>query len=345
MLILENLSVALGNVPVLHRINLQVNDGEIFCLLGPSGCGKSTLLRTIAGLETAGSGSILFNGMRQNTIPTSRRGFGLMFQNYALFPHMTVEDNVAFGLKMAGHTSHEIRQRLSDVLSWVGLTEYAGRNVRALSGGQQQRVALARSIAPNPRLLMLDEPLASLDASLSRQLLSELRQIINQLGLTAIYVTHNQQEAFAIADRIGIMNAGRIEQIGTAQELYQSPTTVFVARFLGFENIVPIERFDNGKAVTPLGMFSVKSGSDAVLIHPDSIGLSDSGLPGDIIGRIVECQFQGQFYQLRVEVSDGSIFSFLLPAQSIQQPCKGDMINLHIDPGRVHGLTSQASGG
>lgn len=268
-----------------------------------------------------------------------------MFQNYALFPHMTVEDNVAFGLKMAGHTSHEIRQRLSDVLSWVGLTEYAGRNVRALSGGQQQRVALARSIAPNPRLLMLDEPLASLDASLSRQLLSELRQIINQLGLTAIYVTHNQQEAFAIADRIGIMNAGRIEQIGTAQELYQSPTTVFVARFLGFENIVPIERFDNGKAVTPLGMFSVKSGSDAVLIHPDSIGLSDSGLPGDIIGRIVECQFQGQFYQLRVEVSDGSIFSFLLPAQSIQQPCKGDMINLHIDPGRVHGLTSQASGG
>lgn len=340
MLILENLSVTLADVPVLHEINLEVSDGEIFCLLGPSGCGKSTLLRTIAGLEEGGSGSIVFNGIRQNVIPTSLRGFGLMFQNYALFPHMTVEENVAFGLKMARYSGHEIKHRVSDVLSWVGMTEYSGRNVRALSGGQQQRVALARSLAPNPRLLMLDEPLASLDASMSRQLLGELRQIINQLGLMAIYVTHNQQEAFAIADRIGIMNAGRIEQIGTAQELYQTPKTLFTARFLGFENILPVERFDGGEAVTLLGSFPVQEGSDAVLIHPAAITLSDAGSPDGITGRIVECQFQGQFYQIRVKISDVLIFSFSIPAPIIKQPRIGDTIKLHLNPVHVYGLTA-----
>jgi ABC-type Fe3+/spermidine/putrescine transport system ATPase subunit len=185
---------------------------------------------------------------------------------------------------------------------------------------------------------MLDEPLASLDATLSRQLVGELRQIIKQVGLMAIYVTHNQQEAFAIADRIGIMNAGKIEQVNTAQELYRRPKTLFIARFLGFENILPIQRFENGLAVTLLGDFPVDTCSNAVLVHPDGLRLAEPDSDGGLSGRVVACRFQGQFYEVSVEVAPDTVFSLSVSANSFALSCAGDAISIYIDHEAVHGL-------
>lgn len=230
---------AFDDTPVLQGVEFAVEVGETVCLLGPSGCGKTTLLRIIAGLEHPDRGRVWLEGEDITAVPPHRRGFGLMFQDYVLFPHLSVADNIAFGLRMQGWDEARIRQRVAELLEWVDLSGFARRKVYELSGGQQQRVALARSLAPMPRLLMLDEPLGSLDRVLRDQLLVELRRLLDRLGQTAIYVTHDQYEAFAVADRIVLLHDGRVEQEGTPIELYRQPATVFVARFLGFKNLVP----------------------------------------------------------------------------------------------------------
>ena len=248
MLILSDIHKRFDDVVALDGVDLRMERGDILCLLGPSGCGKTTLLRIIAGLETPDQGRVLLEGRDITHAPPHRRGFGLMFQDYALFPHMSVADNIAFGLKMQGRSAKEVQERVAELLEMVDLVGFEQRKVFELSGGQQQRVALARSLAPKPRLLMLDEPLGSLDRLLRDQLLTELRQLLQSLNQTALYVTHDQEEAFAIADRVALMNRGRVEQEATPAQLYLRPATVFAARFLGFKNILSARVLEPGPA-------------------------------------------------------------------------------------------------
>jgi ABC-type Fe3+/spermidine/putrescine transport system ATPase subunit len=234
----SHLSKTFNGKLILDDVSFSLDAGEIVCLLGPSGCGKTTLLRLIAGLETADSGTITFDGQDVHSIPVHQRSFGLMFQDFALFPHKNVWDNVIFGLRMQNLPAEQIQQLGQEALDRVGLSGFAKRDVHQLSGGERQRVALARSLAPQPRLLMLDEPLGALDRQLREELMIELRRILKTAGLTAIYVTHDQSEAFAVAERVAVMNAGRIEQIDTPSNLYAQPASEFVARFLGMPNLI-----------------------------------------------------------------------------------------------------------
>ena len=245
LLEVSHVSKSYPGLPVLEEASFSVAAGEIVCLLGPSGCGKTTLLRIIAGLEVPDTGQVIFDGRDLADVPVHQRNFGFMFQDYALFPHKDVSANVAFGPRMQGLLPAEIASRVAEGLALVGLDGYDGRRVIELSGGEQQRVALARSLAARPRLLLLDEPLGALDRALREQLMNDLRAILKRLGLTAVYVTHDQEEAFAIADRVLIMRArpesgqgGWIEQDDRPDRVYRYPATPYVARFLGFQNLV-----------------------------------------------------------------------------------------------------------
>jgi thiamine transport system ATP-binding protein len=316
-----------GKRLALAGVDLIVAEGEIVCLLGPSGCGKSTLLRIVAGLEQPDGGRLLLNGADLLGVPVHRRNFGLMFQEFALFPHRTVFENIAFGLRMAptGERPSEaqIRQRVDEMLALVNLAGYGDRSIFALSGGERQRVALARSLAPNPRLLMLDEPLGSLDRALREALMTELRAILKRVGVTALYVTHDQQEALAVADRLVVMNAGRIEDEGTPQQVYGRPANEFVARFLGFQNLLPavMQQRAPGEVQTPIGTFRLAqptppaSSASTLLIRPQAAtvigGSKDepaTASPVNVItGELLACSFRGEYYrvELRVRGEDG----------------------------------------
>lgn len=228
-----------GSTIAVDDVSMGVEKGEIVCLLGPSGCGKTTLLRLVAGLETADSGAIQLDGQDLATVPTFQRDIGMMFQSYALFPHMNVAENIGYGLKMVGVETNQIASTVKEMLELVDLEGLDHRRVDQLSGGQQQRVALARSLATQPSVLLLDEPLGSLDRLLREKLLEELRAILKKVGVTALYVTHDQSEAFGIGDRVAVMNEGKIEQVAPPREIYTAPATRFVATFLGLSNIVP----------------------------------------------------------------------------------------------------------
>ena len=290
MPLLEVLAIdkSFAETPVLRDVSFRVDEGEIVCLLGPSGCGKTTILRIVAGLEVPTAGDLVFDGRPLRDVPIHERGFGLMFQDYALFPHKNVAANVAFGLRMQSLPRAVIMARVAEMLALVGLKGYEARRVYELSGGEQQRVALARSLAPGPRLLMLDEPLGSLDRARREELMVELRAILKRVGLTALYVTHDQSEAFAVADRVLIMRAdpqgGWIEQAGTPAEVYRRPATAYVARFLGFKNLVKgtIGQDARDEVETPMGTLHVSEVSDAVkagqpvtvLIRPEAAGFA-----------------------------------------------------------------------
>ena len=311
LLQVSQISKSFDHTPVLRQVSFEVAQGEIVCLLGPSGCGKSTLLNIIVGLEQADGGEVLVNGQPIADTPVHRRGFGLMFQGLALFPHKNVHDNIAFGLRMAGQASDEIDTRVSEVLSLVGLSGFERRDVNELSGGEQQRVALARSLAPRPRLLMLDEPLSSLDRTLRERLMDELRDILTRVGQTAIYVTHDQQEAFTLADRVVIMNAGRVAQIGTPRDVYLAPADIFVARFLGLSNLVTghadgLDEFVD-TVQTPLGTLKLSShtchsGDVTVLIRPEA--LSFDGDTNVLNGVFMERSFRGRQTRVSVRVNE-----------------------------------------
>ena len=233
MLGVESIDVRLGNKQVLHDLSLSVGDGETVAVLGPSGSGKSTLLRAVAGLVTVESGSIAWDGEDITTTPTHVRGFGLMFQGYALFPHLDVAGNVGFGLRMAGVSDGMLRERVGDALEWVGLAGFGGRSIADLSGGEKQRVALARTLAPEPRLVMLDEPLGALDHALRERLMVETRQILTDRGVTALVVTHDREEAVALSDRLAIMRDGTIIQSGPLPTILAHPVDDWVRDFLG----------------------------------------------------------------------------------------------------------------
>ena len=260
MLQIENIAKRFGDKVALGGVTFDVIDGEILAILGPSGCGKSTLLSLIAGLEHPDQGIITWQGESILDVPPHRIGFGLMFQDYALFPHMNVYENIAFGLHMVGLPQEALQGRVSEILDLVGLVDFANRDVNTLSGGEQQRVAFARALAPKPRLLMLDEPLGSVDRTLRERLLFDLHRILQDVHQTAIYVTHDQEEAFALADRVVLMRPGQVEQIGTPQEIYRRPVSIFAANFLGFTNLFPGEVIDikgNELVKTPIGEFPI----------------------------------------------------------------------------------------
>lgn len=303
---IRNITKSYEGAPLLHGISLAVSKGEIVCLLGPSGSGKTTLLRIIAGLEQADSGEVWYDDQNMRGVPVHQRGFGMMFQDLALFPHKDVFENVAFGLRRQNQNRAEIRARAQETLELVGLAEFEKRNVNNLSGGEQQRVALARSLAPRPKLLMFDEPLGALDRILREQLVADLRAILKRIGMTALYVTHDQDEAFAMADRIAIIHAGRVVQVGTPEELYRAPASAFVARFLGMTNLFPVQVRADGQIETELGVFDVVAPNHPentmALIRPERVRIAKTGIPA----RIEECVFRAGKYRLRVVTERGA---------------------------------------
>ena len=302
--------------PLLRGINLSVASGETLCLLGRSGSGKSTLLRIIAGLESADSGDVRWNGESVCELPTWQRQFGLMFQDYALFPHMDVSENVAFGLRMAGMKKDAIVLLVSEALELVNMSGFAKRRVTDLSGGEQQRIALARALAPHPRLLMLDEPLAALDRALRMELQEELRMLLHKTGIPAIYVTHDQEEAFVLGDRVAILSEGVVEQSGKPEEVYRSPKNRSVAEFLGMTNfiegkVVSVEPFE---VLTEFGKFTTSKviGPDAkineqVLILIQSIGaeVTSKQFASNIIhGKVTECIYRGDDFKVTLKSNE-----------------------------------------
>ncbi len=313
--------------PVLNDVSFEVNQGEIVCLLGPSGCGKTTLLRVIAGLEIADAGDVIFDAHTLRDVPVHQRGFGFMFQDFALFPHKNVWANVIFGLRVQALSAAEIQHRGQAALATVGLEGFEQRDVHQLSGGEKQRVALARSLAPQPKLLMLDEPLGALDRQLREELMIEIRRILKAAHLTAIYVTHDQAEAFAVADRVVIMNAGRIEQIGTPVEVYTRPASEFVARFLGLPNLldgtvissaanVAVIRTVLGHLHTTTDRAFKPNQAVMLLIRPDAATLDPNPFDAEsewfaetpqanvLEGELIDVAFRGRYQRVVVRVND-----------------------------------------
>ena len=327
MLAISNLVVDYEREPVLRGLDLAVAEGEILAVLGPSGCGKTTLLRTIAGLETPTAGDVQLDGRSLLDLPAHRRGVGLMFQSFALFPHLNVIDNVAFGLEMQGAGKNGARDRAWGLLELVGLAGFDDRRVTSLSGGEQQRVALARSLAPQPRLLMLDEPLGSLDAALRDRLTLELRAIFRHLGLTALYVTHDQHEALAIADRVAVLREGQVEQVGAPATVYRAPASEFVATFLGLGNCLPAALVRGW-----LGADLAPADADLILIHPEGIVLEPEGraLPPAIIE---DCVYLGDIYRLTLAF-DGAALTVRVPLRQFRESALrvGDSVQAYVDP-------------
>ena len=341
-LALKNIKKAFAGQPALAGIDLEIRQGEIVALLGPSGCGKSTLLNIIAGLETPDEGKLIWAGLPLTEIPPHQRSFGLMFQDYVLFPHLSVAKNIAFGLDMANMETTAIQARVEEMLALVGLEDYAERDVAHLSGGEQQRVALARALAPKPRLLMLDEPLAALDRPMREMLLGELQQILTELKQTAVYVTHDQEEAFAIADRVVVMREGEIAQVGTPQEIYSYPENEFVARFLGFKNIfyAKIEGSkDQNWLTTPFGRFLYQgelqqtTANPLYLLHPDSASLRAEKDGWQIEGRVLQTTYKGSRKTVQLYV-EGTILAFEFSAK-LALPGKNEPLKLFLRPNAV----------
>ena len=324
MLTFTNIQKSFDATPVLRGISYRLAAGENLVLLGPSGCGKTTLLRIIAGLETADAGQLLLEGEDLTAVPVHQRGFGFVFQDYALFPHKNVYDNVVFGLRMQKWSAEKMRVRVAQVLDLVGLAGFDERAIHDLSGGEQQRVALARALAPAPRLLLLDEPLGALDRALRERLMLDLRAILQDAGgvvgrpegITAVYVTHDQAEAFAIADQVLVLNEGQIEQVGSPTELYRQPATPFVARFLGMGNIFPGEIKKSTATQTlvasPLGELQVKSSSlfqkgraVPLLVRPEAGRLAEADDVENVMqATMVDLSFRGRYQIVTVRVGD-----------------------------------------
>ncbi|MCL7426668.1 ABC transporter ATP-binding protein [Streptomyces sp. YS415] len=330
LLSLENATVRFGGRAVLDAVDLAVAEHEVVCVLGPSGSGKSTLLRAVAGLQPLDAGRVTLDGRDQHGVPAHRRGVGLMFQDHQLFPQRDVGGNVAFGLRMHGASKRQQAERVRELLDLVGLPGAAGRALAALSGGEQQRVALARALAPRPRLLMLDEPLGQLDRSLRERLVVELRELFSELGTTVLAVTHDQGEAFALADRVVVMRDGRIAQSGTPLEVWQRPVDAFVARFLGFDNVVPAT-VSGQAADTPWGKLPVPDdtaeGTRTLLVRPAGVRLvaADQGLRCTVAART----FKGTHVAVHLQPEDAPRLEAACALR--EAPEVGDRVGVEFD--------------
>ena len=298
-----------GTNRVLHGLDLDIAPGEFVSLLGPSGCGKTTALRVLAGLEAASGGAVLLGGADVSRVPTNRRDIGMVFQSYSLFPHLRVRENTAFGLRRRGVGKTDAAKRAADALELVGLGAFADRFPHELSGGQQQRVALARALVTEPRVLLLDEPLSALDAKVRVQLRDEIRRIQLRLGITTVFVTHDQEEALAVSDRIAVMSAGRIEQIGTPEDLYLRPATPAVAAFVGVSSLVP--GVVDGNEVVVWGQSlplqaAAPDGHADVFVRPENVRIVEPAAPG-VDALVQESTFLGSFRRTLVRTEDGTL--------------------------------------
>lgn len=339
LLEVQNLSKTYADGWTLDGVTFAVERSEIVGILGPSGSGKTTMLRLLAGLEIPDGGRVLMDGEDVAHKPPHLRNMGLMFQEYALFPHRDVFGNVAFGLQMQDRDRNAIVARVTETLQLVGLTGYERRDVNLLSGGERQRVALARSLAPRPRLLMLDEPLGALDRSLRERLVEELPQILRRAGVTAITVTHDQEEAFAIADRLVLMREGRVVQVGTPETVYQRPASTWAARFLGLTNVLSAEVLTGGMVHTELGDLRVGGPrvcstdaphSSRLLIRPEAARLGGDG-PNALTGTVRERSFRGSVYRLKVGFPGGPDLAFAV-SNAGAVPAPGESVELWLDP-------------
>jgi spermidine/putrescine transport system ATP-binding protein len=303
-----------GSIPAVDKIDLEIKAGEFFTLLGPSGCGKTTLLRMIAGFETPDAGRILISGREMQEVPAHKRAVNTVFQSYALFPHLNVEQNIGFGLRMQGVKKPERKKRVDAIMELLQIGQFATRNAGQLSGGQRQRVALARALVNEPEVVLLDEPLSALDAKLRNELQIELLRMQKRLGMTFIFVTHDQHEALVMSDRIGVMSKGRLQQVGPVLDVYEKPRNVFVAEFLGLSNIWQINPTGGNMADTPIGPLQISAPIGAArlaMIRPEKIWLyNDSappppGRPNLFPGKVCEAIYMGASTQYRVELAGG----------------------------------------
>jgi thiamine transport system ATP-binding protein len=341
MLRVTELRVTYGETVAVDDVSLDVADGEVLCLLGPSGCGKSTLLRTVAGLEEPDRGTVAIDGADVTRARPDRRPIGLMFQDGALFPHRDVAGNVGFGPRMRGVPADEVAARVGRALDLVGLPGTEHRDVTSLSGGEQQRVALARAIAPRPRLLMLDEPLGSLDRALRDRLVRDLPEVFERLDATVLYVTHDQDEALGLADRVALMRAGRIVQVGTPDELWRRPRTAWVATFLGVEDVVTAAP-DGDRLVTPFGHVDRPAdlpGPHAVVALPGALTLATRGAGEGrtLAGEVTERGFAGDHVVLRVALDAGP--TVRVPVWRGDAPHPGDRVTVAVDPTALRAVT------
>lgn len=329
---LDGLTKRFGSFTAVDGIDMDIPAGEFFSLLGPSGCGKTTTLRMIAGFETPDEGAVRLDGHDMSHTPPAKRPVNTVFQSYALFPHMRIRDNVAFGLRRQGAPRGEVTRRVEETLELVQLTEYAGRKPAQLSGGQQQRVALARALVLQPHVLLLDEPLGALDAKLRRQLQVELKQLQETVGITFVYVTHDQEEALTMSDRLAVMNRGRVEQVGRPKDVYEEPTTAYVADFLGVSNLmaanVPGPSGDGARV--QLGDFEMESvagqtdvrGAATVTIRPERVLLEQAGGTGAnrIPAHVVRTVYLGATLQVHVKLATGAAITVLATHQGDESP-------------------------
>ena len=332
---LDGITKEFGEEVAVKDIDLTVRDGEVLGVIGPSGCGKTTTLRTIAGFETPTAGQVYFDDVEVTHVPPEDRNVGLVFQNYALFNNMSVLDNVAFGLKMQGIGKSERQERAMELLQLVGIDEHADRNPRYLSGGQQQRVGLARALAIEPNILLLDEPMTGLDAKLKDRLKREIGALLDDIGVTALYVTHDQEEAMVMCDRIAVMNSGHIEQIGTPREVYESPETAFVAEFVGTANLIEGTAkngtIDLDFTTIDHESFEGYDGDVRLVVRPDALTIGD----GPITATVSELYYAGEEIQATAEVSSGDRISMALD-RSDGRIVEGDTVQLRLDPEKLH---------
>ena len=330
---LEELTRRYGPVTALDGLNLTLGPGELVALLGPSGCGKTTALRLVAGLEEANSGRVVFGGNDVTGLPANKRDVGMVFQAYSLFPHMTAMQNVAFGLRLRRRTSEERRRRAGEMLELVGLSAYADRYAHQLSGGQQQRVALARALAIEPTVLLLDEPLSALDAKVRSRLRDEIRRVQLDVGITTLFVTHDQEEALAIADRVGVMQSGHLEQLGPPTEIYSRPATPFVAEFVGLTNRLPGTVKGGVVEVRgvklPLVQPDAADGPATALVRPEAVSLTVDGDigAGPLTGTVIAVAFLGATSRVTVDLGDITVLA-QMPTSTAAAHAAGTRVRL-----------------
>jgi spermidine/putrescine transport system ATP-binding protein len=359
---LEGVSKRFGKAEAVREVDFAIGDGEFFSLLGPSGCGKTTTLRMIAGFEVPDLGRILLQGEDVTSVPANRRPVNMVFQQYALFPHMSIYDNVEFGLKLKRVPSSERRARVLEILDIVGLEGLERRRPRQLSGGQQQRVALARALVNNPAALLLDEPLGALDVKLRKLMQLELKRIQHELGTTFVYVTHDQEEALAMSDRIAVMNGGRVEQIASPREIYEHPSSAFVADFIGSLNAVDltvdelvgecaVSRYGEGqRVVVPVGPDTRTSDSLRVAVRPERVRVGSAGSHGSdggsrLEGTIAQLVYLGMYTQLHVDTKAGRIVCHHLADDTVESFEPGHAVALFWEPEHTTVLDDSAPTG
>ena len=336
---INNVSKTFGSTDAVKGFNLTIEKGELVSFLGPSGCGKTTTLRMVAGFEVPSGGSIVINNEDITHTPPNQRDVGMVFQSYALFPNMTVSDNIGFGLKVAKKTSEEIKSRVKEMLGLINMPEYGDRYPSQLSGGQQQRVALARALALRPEVLLLDEPLSALDAKIRVSLRSEIRSIQKKLGITAIYVTHDQEEALSISDRVVVMYEGQMEQVGTPFEIYNFPQTTFVASFVGTLNAVEAEVIDpkanilriNGiQLQAAKGLENNKSGDKVTIaIRPERFSFASEQKKANMLDAVIEnITFLGSIVRIQVKVANTEFHMDTFNNPFLELPKIGDQAQI-----------------